>query len=74
MAVAEALMNIAAGDLLDGLQRIRLSCNWMTAIVRIIGIIPYSLAFLYESHDLARTLYFPISLCLETPCDIMLTT
>lgn len=32
MAVAEALLNIAAGDLLDGLKRIRLSANWMTAI------------------------------------------
>ena len=31
MAVAEALMNIAAADLLDGLERIRLSANWMAA-------------------------------------------
>ena len=36
MAVAESLMNIAASDLLDGLKRVRLSCNWMTAIVRIV--------------------------------------
>ena len=35
MAVAESLMNIAASDLLHGLKRIRLSCNWMTAIVRV---------------------------------------
>ena len=31
MAVAESLMNIAAADLLDGLERIRLSANWMAA-------------------------------------------
>ncbi|KAL9041443.1 MAG: hypothetical protein Q9214_004109 [Letrouitia sp. 1 TL-2023] len=31
MAVAEALMNIAAADILDGLPRIRLSANWMAA-------------------------------------------
>ena len=32
MAVAEALLNIAAADLKDGLERIRMSANWMTAI------------------------------------------
>ena len=32
MAVAESLMNIAAADLLDSLERIRLSANWMTSI------------------------------------------
>ncbi|MCJ1293351.1 hypothetical protein MMC34_004905 [Xylographa carneopallida] len=31
MAVAEALMNIAAVDLRDGLERITLSANWMAA-------------------------------------------
>ena len=31
MAVAEALMNLAAADLLDGLERVRLSANWMAA-------------------------------------------
>ena len=31
MAVAEALMNIAAADLLNDLERIRLSANWMAA-------------------------------------------
>ena len=31
MAVAEALMNIAAADILDGLDRVRLSANWMAA-------------------------------------------
>ena len=31
MAVAESLMNLAAADLLDGLERIRLSANWMAA-------------------------------------------
>ena len=31
MAVAESLMNLAAADLLDGLDRIRLSANWMAA-------------------------------------------
>jgi phosphoribosylformylglycinamidine synthase len=31
MAVAESLMNIAAADLLDGLDRIKLSANWMAA-------------------------------------------
>ena len=31
MAVAESLMNIAAADLLGGLERIRLSANWMVA-------------------------------------------
>jgi len=32
MAVAESLMNIACADLIDRLQRVRLSANWMTAI------------------------------------------
>lgn len=32
MAVAEALMNIAPAQLLDGLKRIKLSANWMTSI------------------------------------------
>ena len=31
MAVAEALMNLAAADLLGGLDRVRLSANWMAA-------------------------------------------
>lgn len=31
MAVAEALMNMAAADILGGLDRIRLSANWMAA-------------------------------------------
>ncbi|MCJ1299197.1 hypothetical protein MMC08_001989 [Hypocenomyce scalaris] len=31
MAVAESLMNLAAADLLGGLERIRLSANWMAA-------------------------------------------
>ena len=31
MAMAESLMNIAAADLQDGLERIRLSANWMSA-------------------------------------------
>ncbi|KAL1959398.1 hypothetical protein VTO42DRAFT_2201 [Malbranchea cinnamomea] len=31
MAVAESLMNIAAADLLDRLDRVRLSANWMSA-------------------------------------------
>lgn len=31
MAVAEALMNMAAADILGGLNRIRLSANWMAA-------------------------------------------
>ncbi|MCJ1285886.1 hypothetical protein MMC26_005228 [Xylographa opegraphella] len=31
MAVAEALMNISAADLRDGLERITLSANWMAA-------------------------------------------
>ena len=76
MAVAEALMNIAAGDLLDGLQRIRLSCNWMTAIVRITGTIPYLLAFPYESQDMAPTLCCPMNyfflFFLEISCETML--
>ena len=32
MAVAESLTNIAAADLMGGLERVRLSANWMTAI------------------------------------------
>lgn len=32
MAIAESLMNIAATDLMDGLERIRLSANWMAAV------------------------------------------
>lgn len=31
MAVAEAIMNLAAADILGGLERIRLSANWMSA-------------------------------------------
>ena len=31
MAVAESLLNIAAADLMDGLDRVRLSANWMSA-------------------------------------------
>ena len=31
MSVAEALMNIAAADLHNGLERICLSANWMAA-------------------------------------------
>ncbi|KAH8701966.1 phosphoribosylformylglycinamidine synthase [Talaromyces proteolyticus] len=31
MAVAESLMNIAAADLIDRLQRVKLSANWMSA-------------------------------------------
>ncbi|MCJ1473539.1 hypothetical protein MMC13_002190 [Lambiella insularis] len=31
MAVAESLLNIAAADLRDGLERVRLSANWMAA-------------------------------------------
>ena len=32
MAIAEALCNMAAADLQDGLERIRLSANWMSPI------------------------------------------
>ena len=32
MAIAESLCNLAAADLQDGLERIRLSANWMSAI------------------------------------------
>ena len=32
LAIAESLMNIAAADVLDGLERIRLSANWMSSI------------------------------------------
>lgn len=32
MAVAEALMNIAAADLFDGLKRVKLSANWMNCM------------------------------------------
>ena len=52
MAVAESLMNIAASDLLDGLKRIRLSCNWMTAIVRIDRAIFCLLVSYYESQNM----------------------
>ena len=44
MAVAEALMNIAGVDLKDGLERIRLSANWMTAIN-----VPGEAAAIYEA-------------------------
>ena len=44
MAVAESLMNIAAADLLGGLERIRLSANWMTAINQ-----PGEAAAIYEA-------------------------
>lgn len=33
MAVAESLLNLASSDMLDGLRRVRMSCNRMTAIV-----------------------------------------
>jgi len=44
MAVVESLMNIAAADLLDGLDRIRLSANWMAASSH-----PGEAAALYEA-------------------------
>jgi len=44
MAVAEALMNIAAADIIDGLERIRLSANWMAASSH-----PGEAAALYEA-------------------------
>lgn len=49
MAIAESLMNIAAADLLDGLERIRLSANWIAA-VNVDG------AALYEAVDAAKDL------------------
>lgn len=44
MAVAESLLNIAAADIKDGLERIRLSANWMAA-----GGHPGEAAALYEA-------------------------
>lgn len=49
MAIAESLMNIAAADLLDGLERIRLSANWMAAL-NVDG------AALYEAVEAAKDL------------------
>lgn len=44
MAVAESLLNIAAADIKDGLERVRLSANWMAA-----GGHPGEAAALYEA-------------------------
>ncbi|KAL8980180.1 MAG: hypothetical protein Q9205_004667 [Flavoplaca limonia] len=49
IAIAESLMNIAAADLLDGLERIRISANWMAA-VNVDG------AALYEAVQAAKDL------------------
>ena len=48
MAIAEALLNIAAADLLDGLERIRLSANWMSSVNS-----PGEAAALYEGVEAA---------------------
>ncbi|KAL8806209.1 MAG: hypothetical protein Q9182_001484 [Xanthomendoza sp. 2 TL-2023] len=58
MAIAESLMNIAAADLMDGLERIRLSANWMAA-VKSEG------AELYEAVEAAKDLC--IDLCISIP-------
>lgn len=44
MATAEALMNLAAADILDSLDRVRLSANWMSATSH-----PGEAAALYEA-------------------------
>ncbi|RPB27006.1 phosphoribosylformylglycinamidin [Terfezia boudieri ATCC MYA-4762] len=44
MAVAESLLNLAAADIKDGLERVRLSANWMAA-----GGHPGEAAALYEA-------------------------
>ncbi|KAL8768294.1 MAG: hypothetical protein Q9209_005433 [Squamulea sp. 1 TL-2023] len=49
MAIAESLMNIAASDLLDGLERIRLSANWMASV-------KWDGAALYEAVEAAKDL------------------
>ncbi|KAL8871240.1 MAG: hypothetical protein Q9174_002885, partial [Haloplaca sp. 1 TL-2023] len=51
MAIAESLMNIAAADVMDGLERIRLSANWMSSINS-----PGEGAALYEGVEAARDL------------------
>ncbi|KAL8811689.1 MAG: hypothetical protein Q9200_001584 [Gallowayella weberi] len=58
VAIAESLMNIAAADLMDGLERIRLSANWMAA-VKSEG------AELYEAVEAAKDLC--IDLCISIP-------
>ncbi|KAL8724009.1 MAG: hypothetical protein Q9181_007028, partial [Wetmoreana brouardii] len=51
MAIAESLMNIAAADLLDGLERVRLSANWMASVNS-----PGEGAALYEAVEAAKDL------------------
>ena len=51
MAIAESLCNIAAADLQDGLQRIRLSANWMSPINH-----PGEGAAIYEAVEAASDL------------------
>ena len=51
MAIAESLCNIAAADLQDGLQRIRLSANWMSPINH-----PGEGAAIYEAVEAATDL------------------
>ena len=51
MAIAESLCNIAAADLEDGLQRVRLSCNWMSPINH-----PGEGAAIYEAVEAASSL------------------
>ncbi|KAL8956849.1 MAG: hypothetical protein Q9183_006206, partial [Haloplaca sp. 2 TL-2023] len=51
MAIAESLMNIAAADVLDGIERIRLSANWMSSINS-----PGEGAALYEGVEAAKDL------------------
>ncbi|KAL9129228.1 MAG: hypothetical protein Q9217_002269 [Psora testacea] len=51
MAIAESLCNLAAADLQDGLERIRLSANWMSPINH-----PGEGAAIYEAVEAATTL------------------
>ena len=51
MAIAEALCNLAAADLEDGLERIRLSANWMSPINH-----PGEGAAIYEAVEAATEL------------------
>ncbi|KAI4243278.1 MAG: hypothetical protein L6R42_010802, partial [Xanthoria sp. 1 TBL-2021] len=64
MAIAESLMNIAAADLLDGLERIRLSANWMAA-VNVDG------AALYEAVEAAKDLCIDLRISIPVGKDSM---
>ncbi|KAI4094557.1 MAG: hypothetical protein L6R37_007222 [Teloschistes peruensis] len=64
MAIGESLMNMAAADVLDGLERIRLSANWMSAINS-----PGEGAALYEGVEATKDLCIDLGISIPVGKD-----